>query len=55
MKIIKRLVIIVATVFAVFYLIMRPQDAANAVQGAAGAVWGAGEAVVHFFTALAGS
>ena len=55
MKIIKRLVIILAAAFAVFYLVMHPQDAASAVQGAVGAVWGAGEAVVHFFTALAGS
>ncbi|WP_417562783.1 hypothetical protein [Microbacterium sp.] len=55
MKIVKRLVIILVVAFAVFYLLLRPQDAANAVQTVIGAIWGAGEAVVNFFTALAGS
>lgn len=54
MKIVKRIVIGLVIAFAIFYLVTRPQDAANAVQGAFGAVWGAGVAVVDFFVALAG-
>ncbi|NNC12449.1 hypothetical protein HII28_11240 [Planctomonas sp. JC2975] len=53
MKIVKRVVIIVIIAFAVFYVVARPQDAANAVQVAIGAVFDAGQAVVKFFTALA--
>ncbi|MEI3847493.1 MULTISPECIES: hypothetical protein [unclassified Microbacterium] len=53
MKLVKRIVLLLVIAFAVFYLITRPQDAANAVQGAIGAVWGAGAAVVDFFVALA--
>nr|WP_240977856.1 hypothetical protein [Planctomonas sp. JC2975] len=52
-KIVKRVVIIVIIAFAVFYVVARPQDAANAVQVAIGAVFDAGQAVVKFFTALA--
>ena len=54
MKIVKRIIIGLVIAFAIFYLVTRPQDAANAVQGAFGAVWGAGVAVVDFFMALAG-
>ncbi|WP_168203816.1 hypothetical protein [Humibacter ginsenosidimutans] len=54
MKIIRRVIIIVVVAFAVFYVIARPQDAANAVQVVVGAVIDAGTAVVNFFTALAG-
>lgn len=53
MKIIKRIVLVLVIAFAAFYLITRPQDAADAVQGAVGAVWGAGVAVVDFLMALA--
>ena len=53
MKIVKRAIIALAIAFAVFYLVTRPQDAANAVQGLIAAVWGAGVAVVDFFVALA--
>ena len=52
-KLIKRIVVVLVIAFAAFYLITRPLDAANAVQGAVGAVWGAGVAVVDFLTALA--
>jgi steroid 5-alpha reductase family enzyme len=51
-KLVKRLLIALVIVFAVFYLVTRPQDAANAVQGAVSAVWGAGVAVTQFFGAL---
>ena len=53
MKIVKRLAIILIVGFALFYLISRPHDAANAVQGAVDAVWGALVAVTNFFVALA--
>jgi hypothetical protein len=52
-KLVKRIVLVLVIAFAAFYLITRPQDAANAVQGAIGAVWGAGVAVTDFFVALA--
>ncbi|MFH8252413.1 hypothetical protein ACH3VR_18750 [Microbacterium sp. B2969] len=54
MKIVKRVLIALAIAFAAFYLITRPQDAADAVQTAVGAVAGAVVAVVDFFVALAG-
>ena len=53
MKLVKRIALVLVVAFAVFYLVTRPQDAANAVQGAVGAVWGAGVAVTDFFVALA--
>jgi hypothetical protein len=54
-KIVKRVAVIAVIAFAVFYVITRPQDAATAVQTTATAVWGAGAAIVNFFTSLAGS
>jgi hypothetical protein len=51
-KLVKRVAIILVIAFAVFYLVTRPEDAANAVQGATGAVWGAGVAITEFFGAL---
>lgn len=53
MKLVKRIVIGVVIAFAVFYLVTRPEDAANAVQAAVGAVWNAGAAVTQFFVSLA--
>lgn len=53
MKLVKRIALGLVLAFAVFYLVTRPEDAANAVQGAVGAVWGAGAAVAQFFTSLA--
>ena len=52
MKLVKRVALVLVVAFAVFYLVTRPEDAANAVQGAANAVWGAGVAVTEFFGAL---
>jgi hypothetical protein len=52
-KIVKRLAIVLIVGFALFYLITRPHDAANAVQGAVDAVWGAVMAVTNFFVELA--
>lgn len=53
-KLVKRLVVGLVIAFALFYLVTRPQDAATAVQGAVGAVWGAGVSVTNFFVTLAG-
>lgn len=55
MKWVKRIAIGLVVVFALFYMITRPEDAANAVQGAVGAVWNAAESVGRFFTSLATS
>lgn len=52
MKIVKRIVLILVIAFAAFYLITRPHDAANAVQGAFTAVWNAGAAITTFFMQL---
>jgi hypothetical protein len=52
-KWVKRIIIGLVVVFALFYMITRPEDAANAVQGAVAAVWGGVEAVGRFFTSLA--
>jgi hypothetical protein len=51
-KIVKRIVLILVIAFAAFYLITRPHDAANAVQGAFTAVWNAGAAITTFFMQL---
>ena len=53
MKWVKRIVIALVVIFAFFYMITRPEDAANAVEGAVGAVWTGVEAVGKFFTSLA--
>ncbi|GAA1809285.1 hypothetical protein [Agromyces neolithicus] len=53
MKWVKRIVIALVVVFAFFYMVTRPEDAANAVQGAVGAVWGGVQSVGQFFTSLA--
>lgn len=52
-KWVKRIVLGLVVVFAAFYLITRPEDAANAVQGAVDAVFNAGNSVITFFTSLA--
>lgn len=52
MKLVKRILIAVVIIFAVFYVVTRPQDAASAVEGAVGAVWNATAAVGQFFTSL---
>ena len=52
-KWVKRIVITLVVVFAFFYMVTRPDDAANAVQGAVGAVWGGVQSVGQFFTSLA--
>lgn len=51
-KWVKRIVLGLVVVFAAFYLITRPEDAANAVQGAVDAVFNAAGSIVTFFTSL---
>ena len=53
MKWVKPLVLTLVVVFALFYLVTRPEDAANAVQGAVDAVFNGAQAVGRFFTSLA--
>ncbi|WP_173922801.1 hypothetical protein [Agromyces sp. Marseille-P2726] len=53
MKWVKRIVLGLAVVFALFYLITRPEDAANVVQAAVTAVFDGAQAVGRFFTSLA--
>lgn len=53
MKWVKGIGIALVVVFALFYMISRPEDAANAVQGAVGAVWTATDAMGRFFSSLA--
>ena len=54
MKWVKRILLALVVVFALFYLVTRPTDAANAVRAAVGAVWSAITAIGTFFTSLAG-
>jgi hypothetical protein len=52
-KWVKRIAIGLVVVFALFYMITRPEAAANAVEVAVGAVWDGATAVGRFFTSLA--
>ena len=52
MKVVKRILIAVVVIFAFFYMVTRPEDAASAVEGAVGAVWSGVESVGRFFTSL---
>jgi len=52
MKLVKRILLALVIVFAAFYLITRPEDAANAVQGAVDAVFNAIAAIGTFFMSL---
>jgi hypothetical protein len=49
---IKRILLWLAIVFAVFYILTAPSDAANAVQGAIAALAAAGRAFLTFIDAL---
>jgi hypothetical protein len=48
----KRILLWLAIVFAVFYILTAPSDAANAVQGAFNALAAAGQAFLTFIDAL---
>jgi len=54
MKWIRRLLVLMVVVFAVFYLVTRPEDAAAAVRGLFGALANAFQSIIVFFTSLAG-
>jgi hypothetical protein len=49
---VKRLVVLLLVIFALFYLVTRPNDAADAVRSAFTAVGNGLNAVVTFFTSL---
>ncbi|WP_200953331.1 hypothetical protein [Agromyces sp. Root81] len=53
MKWLKGIAVALVVIFALFYMISRPEDAANVVQGALGAVVSATESVGRFFSSLA--
>ncbi|WP_202107302.1 hypothetical protein [Agromyces seonyuensis] len=53
MKWVKRILVTAVVIFALVYVISRPDDAANAVQGAVNAVFGAIASIGQFFTSLA--
>lgn len=52
-KWIKRILLALVVIFALFYLFTRPNDAADAVRGAFGAVGKGVDSVMTFFTSLA--
>jgi hypothetical protein len=52
MKLVKRILLGLVVVFAAFYLITRPEDAATAVQGAVDAVFNAVGSIGTFFMSL---
>ena len=54
MKWVKKILFVLVVLFACFYLVNRPEDAADAVRGAAGAVGTAINSLITFFTSLAG-
>ena len=48
----KKALLLLVVLFAVFYLLTRPEGAASAVEGAAAAIIGAFESMARFFTSL---
>ncbi len=52
MRWVKRLLLALVVIFALFYLFTRPKDAADAVQAALAAVWGGVQSIGTFFTSL---
>ncbi len=54
MRWIRKILLAMVVIFAVFYLVTRPQDAAAAVRGAFSAVADAFGSIITFFTSLAG-
>jgi len=51
-KLIKRLLVLLVVIFALFYLFTRPNDAADAIRSAFGAVGNGLNAVFTFFSSL---
>jgi hypothetical protein len=54
MRWIRKILLAMVVIFAVFYLVTRPEDAASAVRTAFGALANAFTAIIKFFTSLAG-
>jgi hypothetical protein len=54
MKWVKKVLLALVVIFALFYLFTRPEAAAGAVRTAVGAVGNGFDSIVTFFTALAG-
>lgn len=52
MKWIKRIVVLLVVIFALFYLFTRPTDAAAAVKSAFGAVGSGLNSIITFFSSL---
>ena len=48
----KKALLLLVVLFAVFYLLTRPEGAASAVEGAAAAIIEAFESMARFFTSL---
>lgn len=54
MKWFRKIIFVIFAVFALFYLVTRPEDAAAAVRTAFGALAKAFNSIIVFFTSLAG-
>jgi hypothetical protein len=54
MKLVKRILLILAIGFCLFYLVQQPEGAAGAVRTVFGALGQAFKSVITFFTSLAG-
>jgi hypothetical protein len=54
MRWIRKILLAMVVIFAVFYLVTRPEDAASAVRNAFGALANAFTSIIKFFTSLAG-
>jgi hypothetical protein len=48
----KKVLLLLVVLFAAFYLLTRPEGAANAVEDGAGAIIEAFESIARFFTSL---
>ena len=54
MKLLKKIVVTMAVIFAGFYMVTRPEESADAVQAVLDAVGVAVTSLVTFFTSLVG-
>ena len=54
MKLVKRILLVLAIGFCLFYLVQQPEGAAGAVRTVFGALARAFRAIILFFTSLAG-
>lgn len=54
MKYVKKVLLALVVLFAAFYIVTRPEDAADSVRWVFRGVQGAFDAIVRFFTSLVG-